>query len=803
MKREDQTLGRKAAAVLAPVLALLTAFLLAITTLAAMPDEAQATSSSEIQTMYRLYNPNSGEHFYTASEFECGYVEASGWTYEGVAWTAPVKSNTPVYRLYSGTDHHYTTSVAEKNMLVKAGWKYENIGWYSDDAKGVPLYRQFNPNVDPNASFNNSGSHNYTTSKSENDHLVSLGWIAEDIGWYGMDTSSEADTGNDDNGTNEDPSTSNERKVSYTDDVTVVEEGAAWVSDDGLTATISSFDSADIAVGDIMVLYPTKDNPLGQTIRVESMWEAAEGGVTVSGGQPEVEEVLNNVNISGTFKGDASDFRLADGTTLQTQSGDFVEMKLVESKDGKIVINLANENIYDVGSITGTLTIDPRVETDIRLNSFNRRLKVALVGDADLDFEAKLALPDENMRARIGTLPILGTEGFGILLELYLVADAEGSVSIEVEADFNAWVDTTADGNKAGASVTAEDPGIEAEISGKGGIESMIVAAIAGYSLVDIAIQCGSQFDANLTAHSSLTCIDLKAWIYAQYSYHVLSDLFDKLSNGGVDVFDEDNSPFKCELHFENGEIVDECTWSKTGDNNNETEGGTIEDGPNTDPDEKTGSDTELGDDSKEDVTFIENTCSVSLGCNYSAAIKRDGTLWMWGDNDYGQLGDDTTIVYRTTPVKVMDNVASVSLGGYQSAVVKADGTLWMWGKNSSGQLGDGTTSHRYTPVKVMDNVVSVSLGENHTAAIKRDGTLWMWGDNRFGQLGDGTTADRYTPVKIMDNVASASLGNFHSAAIKPDGSLWMWGDNGSGQLGDGTKEHRYTPVKIIEGVKI
>ena len=120
--------------------------------------------------MYRLYNPNSGEHFYTADANERTNLTDAGWSYEGIEWTAPAKSNTPVYRLYSGTDHHYTMDASERDNLIKAGWKYEGIGWYSDDNKTVPLYRQYNPYVDPNAKTNNSGSHNYTTDKSENDH---------------------------------------------------------------------------------------------------------------------------------------------------------------------------------------------------------------------------------------------------------------------------------------------------------------------------------------------------------------------------------------------------------------------------------------------------------------------------------------------------------------------------------------------------------------------------------------------------------------------------------------------------------
>ena len=133
------------------------------------------------QPMYRLYNPNSGEHFYTADKSERDYLDSLGWNYEGVGWVAPINSNTPVYRLYNanGGEHHYTTSVSERDYLVSLGWNYEGIGWYSDDAQTVPLYRQYNPNAFAN-------NHNYTTSLSENDWLVSLGWQAEGIGWYGV-----------------------------------------------------------------------------------------------------------------------------------------------------------------------------------------------------------------------------------------------------------------------------------------------------------------------------------------------------------------------------------------------------------------------------------------------------------------------------------------------------------------------------------------------------------------------------------------------------------------------------------------
>lgn len=139
------------------------------------------TEDAYKQKMYRLYNPNSGEHFYTGSVVERDSVVKAGWNLEGIGWYAPTSSNTPVYRLYNPNagDHHYTMNWNEKEMLVSVGWTDEGIGWYSDDAKGVELYREYNPNA-------KSGAHNYTADQNENDYLVKAGWQFEGTAWYGM-----------------------------------------------------------------------------------------------------------------------------------------------------------------------------------------------------------------------------------------------------------------------------------------------------------------------------------------------------------------------------------------------------------------------------------------------------------------------------------------------------------------------------------------------------------------------------------------------------------------------------------------
>lgn len=128
--------------------------------------------------MHRLYNPNSGEHFYTASAYEKDDLARIGWRYEGIGWYAP-KTGSNVYRLYNPNagDHHYTTSASERDLLVRSGWNYEGVGWKSGGS--VPLYRQYNPNA-------LAGAHNFTTSRHENDSLVRVGWRAEGIAWYAV-----------------------------------------------------------------------------------------------------------------------------------------------------------------------------------------------------------------------------------------------------------------------------------------------------------------------------------------------------------------------------------------------------------------------------------------------------------------------------------------------------------------------------------------------------------------------------------------------------------------------------------------
>ena len=206
-------------------------------------------------------------------------------------------------------------------------------------------------------------------------------------------------------------------------------------------------------------------------------------------------------------------------------------------------------------------------------------------------------------------------------------------------------------------------------------------------------------------------------------------------------------------------------------------------------------------------ITGGTNWHQVSCGLNYTAAIKADGTLWTWGTNASGQLGDNTT-TNRSSPVQTIAGGANwkqVSCGYYATAAVKTDGTLWLWGLNSSGQLGVNSTANRSSPVQTIAGGTDwsqVSCGDSHTACVKTDGTLWLWGLNSSGQLGENSTANRSSPVQTITggtNWKQVSCGQ-NTAAVKTDGTLWLWGGNSYGRLGDNTTVSKSSPVQTIIG---
>jgi alpha-tubulin suppressor-like RCC1 family protein len=191
------------------------------------------------------------------------------------------------------------------------------------------------------------------------------------------------------------------------------------------------------------------------------------------------------------------------------------------------------------------------------------------------------------------------------------------------------------------------------------------------------------------------------------------------------------------------------------------------------------------------------------------ADLFREGNLWAWGNNSPGRLGINDTI-NRSTPVTTFaggTNWKQVSSGGYHTAAIKTDGTLWVWGQNDNGQLGNNTVNNIITPITTFSggtNWKEVACGRTHTVAIKTDGTLWTWGASFFGGLGNNDSAtNRCTPVTTFaggTNWRQVAAGTNFSAAIKTDGTLWLWGRNGYGQIANTTTTTVNTPVTTFSG---
>jgi alpha-tubulin suppressor-like RCC1 family protein len=212
-------------------------------------------------------------------------------------------------------------------------------------------------------------------------------------------------------------------------------------------------------------------------------------------------------------------------------------------------------------------------------------------------------------------------------------------------------------------------------------------------------------------------------------------------------------------------------------------------------------------------IGSANNWCSVSMGHRAGLGLKTDGTLWLWGYNNRGQLGTNS-VIYRSSPVQTISGginwkEAVFSKGGFGGFVgaIKTDGTLWMWGKNEAGNLGNNNLLNRSSPVQTISggtNWKQVSAGTSTAGAIKTDGTLWVWGCNYVGQLGNYNRVSQSSPVQTIGggtNWKQLSLGCELSGAIKTDGTLWIWGQNFAGGLGLNNRTLvRSSPVQTIAG---
>lgn len=218
-----------------------------------------------------------------------------------------------------------------------------------------------------------------------------------------------------------------------------------------------------------------------------------------------------------------------------------------------------------------------------------------------------------------------------------------------------------------------------------------------------------------------------------------------------------------------------------------------------------------------------ESIIHVSGGDKHSAAITSAGRIFTWGNNSYGQLGGEPFNYDVTYPIDITDNFrlleneifAEVSLGSNHSAAITSEGRVFMWGNNESGELGDGTFQYKLEPIDITSNfnldieekIVSVNLGSIHSSAVTSSGKIFTWGNNDDGQLGDNTLTEKNLPTEITnkfsyhigETISEVVLGWQHSISATYSGKIFTWGNNGSGRLGNGDSNNEFTPIEISD----
>jgi alpha-tubulin suppressor-like RCC1 family protein len=207
-------------------------------------------------------------------------------------------------------------------------------------------------------------------------------------------------------------------------------------------------------------------------------------------------------------------------------------------------------------------------------------------------------------------------------------------------------------------------------------------------------------------------------------------------------------------------------------------------------------------------VAGLSEVTRVAGGYQHSLALRSDGTVWAWGDNQYGQLGDGTRFDRHVpAPVHGISGVVAIAAGSHHNLALRSDGTVWAWGANYTGQLGDGIPINHLMPVVVpgLRDVVAIDAGAIHSIALRSFAhpvlnEVLAWGDNGSGQLGDGTQVDRDRPTRVWaaGGVTAIAAGANHSLAATYTGRVLAWGSNFDGRLGDGTQDRRLTPVSVV-----
>jgi alpha-tubulin suppressor-like RCC1 family protein len=223
---------------------------------------------------------------------------------------------------------------------------------------------------------------------------------------------------------------------------------------------------------------------------------------------------------------------------------------------------------------------------------------------------------------------------------------------------------------------------------------------------------------------------------------------------------------------------------------------------------------TVLYQNSNDQYPQLTNIMSVAAGLYHALALDANGAVWSWGLGNLGQLGDGQSGDPYGPPLSFsyamqvgnrrtgyLTGISSISAGQNSSYALGTNGTVWAWGYNASGQLGNDTTTTAVYPGKVtgLANIVAISGGGNHALALRADGTVWAWGANNVGQLGNNSTVNSSIPIEVpgLSDIIAIAAGGSSSYAVQSGGAVYAWGSDSSGQLGDNSNNNSLVPEQI------
>ena len=335
-------------------------------------------------------------------------------------------------------------------------------------------------------------------------------------------------------------------------------------SPNGTSATVSNDAAQGVEAGDIVVFDQTLEHPGGVAIKVTSITESG-GSATISGTKPALDEVYERYEAHEVAYADPANFVPAPG--IKVIDGDPVST-MAEYMGKAIELDLADIDLGEYGSIEGTAALTPGVIFDVKLLSLNPRVELGVIGNAKLSLDVDVsALPGNLRHIKLGSVPILGADGWGANLEFFLNLDLDGSLYVSTGIEWEASISTD-DGARAESTPTGTT--IDAQIDAEMALEANATFDIMDWSLGNVGIEAGAHGAAsvNYRPNSDLVCNDFSSYFLSNFMWDVLEDIDLSFAHldGELSIFDEDNSPWKVALHFENGKLVSECTWEEPGE---------------------------------------------------------------------------------------------------------------------------------------------------------------------------------------------------------------------------------------------